>query len=1023
MRKRLMRWMAPMLAGMAGLVPAGGSAATPAAWTLDSDRVFLRIAAPEAADATAMVQDSQGYLWVGTQAGLMRWDGYRFRSYALDPDAPGALPDNFITALYIDTSGRLWVGTNAGGLARYEPDRDGFRVVALRIAGGADTNVSAITGDGTGGLWVATGRGLIHVDGTSSKAEPLQDPALHGPQARVESLLRDHQGTLWAGTRHGLLRRPQGAVAFVALALPAAAGPSPVVSALFEDSGGRVWIGLREHGALMIAPGARGATPVRDPGAGSVLATASVASIAEARDGEIWLGTLTDGIVTIDAASGRAQHERHEDGQTTSLANDRILCLYRDHAGLMWVGGTNALSRYNPGQGAISTFYGGGGHHRFLGDGSVPAVLAMPDGRVWLGLDVGGIEILDPNARRVGQVPAGPAPGNGHLPANSVTALARAPDGSVFVGTTSGLYRVGADLRQVIPIDLQTRSGASDVWTLYVDGERLWVGGIDGAWELALTPGRAPALLRHLDNELGDPRVTALQGGPGGVLWIGTRSGLVRLDRSSGAVQRIAVDPIDQAALPGGAVSGLLVDRRGRLWVGTYGRGVQVQSGTGDDGRLRFRRLSARDGLPQNSVDMLLFDARGAVWVSTDDGLARIDPERLTVRAFRAEQGVGIRAYWAGSGTVAPGGEVIFGGINGLSVVHPDQLRPAIAAPRLVITEAHVGGRPVANAALLAALPLQIDANDRSLMVEFAALEFADPDHQRYRYRLQGFDADWIDTPPSRRLASYTNLPPGDYVLQMRVAGPDGEWLPALERAVHVKPAWFQRGGLRIAAVLGVALLLVGLVQLRTLYLRQRQRELQRLVAERTEELERRGVELRRSQEQLEKMAYFDTLTGLPNRRMFNDELRRLIARALRGQGGFALLLVDLDGFKQVNDIDGHDAGDALLVAVAERLTALVRENDRVARLGGDEFAVLLPDPGADAGIAATCTRMLARLAEPLELAGRVVQATASIGVARCPQQGTTADALYKSADIALYEAKRAGRNAWRWRLDEVVQA
>ncbi len=1025
MRIRPMRGAAALLlAGVAGVLPAAGSTpAMRATWTLESDRVFQRIAAPEAEDATAMAQDDQGYLWVGTQSGLLRWDGYRFRSYALDPATPGALPDNFITALYIDVRSRLWVGTNAGGLARYEPEKDGFTVVPLRLEGGPDTNVSAITADGTGGLWVATGRGLVHVDGSTGRAEPLQDPALHGAQARVESLLRDRQGTLWAGTRHGLLRRPQGAVAFLSMPLPAPGVASPVVSALLEDSAGRVWIGTREHGAFVVGTGKHTVTAVRDPDAGNVLATDSIASIAEAREGEIWLGTLADGIVTIDAQHGQARRERHDDAQGTTLTNDRILCLYRDHAGLMWVGGTNALSRYNPGQGAIGTYYGGSGRYRLLGDGSIPSVMAQPDGRVWLGLDVGGIEILDPAGGRVGQVPAVAQHGEHALPPNSVTAMARAPDASVFVGTTVGLFHVDASGRRVQPVDLQTRGGASDVWTLYLDGTHLWVGGIDGIWELDLAVAGAPAVLRHLDSELGDPRVTALQPGTGSVLWIGTRSGVARLDRATGAVQRLPIDPLEQTALPGGAISSLLIDRKGRLWVGTYGRGVQVQAGTDSGGRLRFRRLSTRDGLPQNSVDMLLADAQGAIWVSTDDGLAHIDPDRLAIRAFRAEQGVGIRGFWAGSGAVGPSGELLFGGINGLAVIHPDRLLPVQGAPRLVITEAHVGGKPVASQVLLSNQPLPIDARDRSLMVEFAALDFADPDHQRYSYRLQGFDTDWVSTPTSRRLASYTNLPAGDYTLQLRVAGPDGEWMAPLERAVHVAPAWYQRGIVRAAGALVALLLLLGLVQLRTLYLRQRQRELQRLVAERTAELERRGVELRHSQEQLEKMAYFDTLTGLPNRRMFNDEMRRLIARTLRGQGGFALLLVDLDGFKQVNDVDGHDAGDALLVAVAERLQTLVRENDRVARLGGDEFAVLLPDAGADEGISATCARMLARLAEPLALSGRVVQATASIGVALCPQQGTTADALYKSADLALYEAKRAGRNAWRWRLDEALRA
>jgi len=981
-------------------------------WSLEGDRLFLPAVGSDG--ATAMAQDRQGFLWVGTQGGLLRWDGYRFRTYAPDPGAPGALPDNFVTALYIDGSDRLWVGTSAGGLARYEPDTDGFTVVPLAVNGAVERNVSAIVPDGAGGLWAGTGSGLMHIDGSTGRALPRDDVQLEGQQGRIEALLRDRDGTLWAGTRHGLLRWPLSAAGFSPLALPLADGPSPVVTALFEDSAGTVWIGTSRHGAFTVAARSAIARAVRENGTVNALATDTVRSIVEARDGEVWLGTTATGLVSVNRLTGATTRERHDGTQATSLPNDTISCLFRDHNGLVWVGGASTLSHYDPHQRMISTFFGGGPARRAIRDGSIGAVMALSDGRIWLALGEGGIEILDPvhgTAKRIA-ADASPALAKGEL-----TTMGAAPDGSVYLGTSGGLYHASGDGNWIRPVAFGARGITDRIEHMYFDGDRLWVGGDDGIWEVDLVPNREPAVRRHYASELGDPRVTVIQAGKGPYLWIGTRSGLVRLDRSTGTLWRLPADPLDAGALPGGMISSLLLDHRGRLWVGAFGRGIQVEDGADPQGRPRFRRLSIRDGLPQNRVDMLLMDHNGNVWASTDDGLAQIDPERMTVRAYRAEQGVGIRGYWVGAGAVAAGGQLVFGGIGGITVVHPDRAAPASVAPRLAITEARVGGQSVPAGALLSAQPLQIAAHDRSLLLEFSALDFADPGHQRYSYRLSGFDPDWLITPNSRRLASYTNLPPGDYTLQIRAAGPDGQWLAPLERAVHVQPAWYQQTAVRIATAVATMLLVVGLVQLRTLYLRQRQHELERLVAERTAELERRGVELRHSQEQLEQMAYFDSLTGLPNRRMFNDELRRLIARSSRGQGDFALLLVDLDGFKQVNDGDGHDAGDALLVAVADRLRNLIRDTDSVARLGGDEFAVLLPRSDEDSGIEATCVRMIATLAQPLPLGERTIQATASIGVAVCPQEGTSPDDLYKSADLALYEAKRAGRNTWRWRI------
>ena len=987
-------------------------AADHAGWSLEGDRLFLP--APGSDGAMSMAQDSQGFLWVGTQGGLMRWDGYRFRTYAPDPGTPGSLPDNYVTTLHIDGRDRLWVGTSAGGLARYEPDTDGFTVVPLAVKGATEFDVSAIISDGAGGLWVGTGRGIMHVDGDSGQALPLNDVALQGQQGRIESLLRDRNGTLWVGTRHGVLRRTQPAAGFSPLALPVADAPYPVINALFEDSAGTVWIGTARHGAFTVDAKSAAVRPVRESSPDNALATDTVRSIAEARDGEVWLGTAATGLVSVDTATGKAVRERHDGAQPTSLPNDTIFCLYRDHHGLVWVGGASTLSHYDPGQSLISTYFGGNPIRSAIRDNSIAVVMAAADGRIWLSLDQGGIEILDPQRGSSTLIRAETSPA---LAKGALTALITAPDGSVYLGTTDGLYHANSEGRSIRRVVFGNGSIAGRMERLYFEGDRLWAGGDDGLWEIEAPANGEPVLRRHLGSELGDQRVTVIRGGQGATLWIGTRSGLVRLDRSTGTLTRLPVDPLNPEALPGGMISALLLDRRGRLWVGAFGRGIQVEDGEDPQGNPRFHRLSTRDGLPQNSVDMLLMDKKGQVWASTDDGLAQIDPDTLAVRAYRAEEGVGIRGNWIGSGTVTADGHIIFGGIGGITVVHPDSAASPKAASRLAITEARVGGRTVPAGALLSAEPLQIDSQDRSLLIEFSALDFADPDHQRYSYRLIGFDPDWVSTPNTRRLASYTNLPPGTYTMQVRAAGPDGQWLPPLERAVHVQPAWYQHLGVRIAGGVIGLLLLVGLVQLRTVYLRRRQRELRRLVAERTAELELRSVELRHSQQQLEQMAYFDSLTGLPNRRMFNDELRRLIARSARGQGNFALLLVDLDGFKQVNDVDGHDAGDALLVAVAERLRGLIRDTDSVARLGGDEFAVLLPQSEEDGGIEATCARMLASLAQPLTLGDRTIQATASIGAAVCPQEGTSPDELYKSADLALYEAKRAGRNTWRWRM------
>jgi len=369
---------------------------------------------------------------------------------------------------------------------------------------------------------------------------------------------------------------------------------------------------------------------------------------------------------------------------------------------------------------------------------------------------------------------------------------------------------------------------------------------------------------------------------------------------------------------------------------------------------------------------------------------------------------VGIDGFLTGDAEITPAGDLLFGGLNGMVVVHPGNLSPVVRAPPIVVTDVRVGSRSLVPSQPQLAQALVLGAQERSLAIEFAALDFMAPDLRRYSYLLQGFDRDWVETPASRRVASYTNLPPGDYVLRLRSAAAGGAWSTPLEIAVQVQPAWYEYGAARALAAMLVLMLIAGLVQIRTRLLRRRQAELERIVAERT-------AELQRNQEYLESVAYADALTGLPNRRVFSGDLRRLIAGCEREQGDFVLLLIDLDGFKNINDTAGHDAGDAVLVQTAVRLRALIRETDMVTRLGGDEFGLVLAQPRDKAAVDTTCARIIAKLGEPIMLADRIVVIGASIGVAKVSGGHTTPDELYKAADVALYEAKRAGRNTWRW--------
>jgi len=996
---------------LAALLGASAYGATADGWERRSDAAFCHAFGSEPG-ATDITQDAAGFLWIATQSGLQRWDGYHVRRYTGDLAASGALPDSYLLSLLSDSRGRLWVGTNAAGLVRYDAAHDRFEPALGPGQSLTSDSVYAMAEDGRGGLWIGTGGGLdwLDIDRGSVQASNASALARSLPGGAVRALLRGPEGTLWAGTDRGLYRRDPGAARFVPVALPTSEHDTPIVRRLASDGSGRIWVGTHVHGVFIARPGESTAQPLR-----SLLATKegtgteTVTGLAASDAGEMWIGFSGEGILRVDTEHWLATRVRHQEHGGGSLADDDVGALYRDTRGLVWAATDTSVSFHATRSRGIATWFAGG-QAQAISHPNVASLLAQPDGRVWLGLGDGGLDIVDPERGNVSKLRRDPSAPRSALPNGRVLSMVPAPDGGVYMGTQRGLYRAdsnGAHLRRV---EVPGRPATASTWTMAWQGRRLWLGGVDGLWGVeADADDRLRVMAREDGTRLGDRRLTALLPTPDGALWVGTWAGVARLEPATMRVSRPAKEAPGQVGVPAGYASALVRDGAGRLWVGIMGAGIRLLEWPSGAQEPVVRRVTTREGLPHDGVNALVLDSHGVVWVSTDDGLARIAPDTLAVQTYGAAQGVGIRTYWTGSGALTPDGRVLFGGSGGLTIVDPAEPAASAGALGPVVTEVRVG-----DAAPLHSFPLGPEApalvvppGRRSLLVEFAALDFVAPLARRYQFRMTGVDNAWVDVDAGRRIASYTNLPPGGHVLELRTAAAGGAWSPPARLSVTVVPRWHEMPWVRGLFMLAIAGLLAGTVRARLALLRRRHRVLEGLVAERT-------LQLEESQKQLEQLAYFDGLSGLANRRLFNTELRSHFAHLARRRMSFALLLIDLDHFKQVNDTMGHDAGDAVLVAVARRLGEAVRETDRVARLGGDEFAVLMPDLVDTAAIVAVCARIQESVSRPIQHAQRLLQVDVSIGIACAPRDALTPDALYKAADLALYEAKAAGRGCWR---------
>ena len=169
-------------------------------------------------------------------------------------------------------------------------------------------------------------------------------------------------------------------------------------------------------------------------------------------------------------------------------------------------------------------------------------------------------------------------------------------------------------------------------------------------------------------------------------------------------------------------------------------------------------------------------------------------------------------------------------------------------------------------------------------------------------------------------------------------------------------------------------------------------------------------TERKKYEEKIQQMAFHDSLTGLPNRKLFSDRLGIVLAQAKRNKKKVGIVMLDLDNFKDVNDTLGHNVGDTLLKAVAERLSGTLRKSDTVARFGGDEFVLIFPDMEVIEEAIQVVQKIIDRFHKPFLIDTHQLVVTTSIGIAVYPNDGMDEEILMKNADIAMYQAKQAGR-------------
>ncbi|MFT4929200.1 MAG: signal transduction histidine kinase/ligand-binding sensor domain-containing protein, partial [Phenylobacterium sp.] len=760
-----------------------------------------------------VIQDPQGYIWVATQDGLFRYDGYHFKAFYNHPDDPTSLSDNYVQTLYVDKQQRLWVGTQNGlNLLDHKTLKFKRYIHRPQVSNSLSNDyVMSISERHDGLLWVGTfGGGLNLFDPNTESFSHFmydKDDPTSLSNNRIYTQITDHQGDLWVATRDGGLNR------------------------LNHKSG----IFTRYQ---------------HDPNNPNSLSHNKIYALVEDADNILWVGTRGGGLNRFNRQDNTFTHFRHDADDIYSLGSDHVFALFADKNNALWVGtqegGLNLLDkqthRFNRYQSNLQ-------NNASLNNNNVMSITQDQTGLLWVGTFGGGISKFDPDSKRFGLMRHNPNNPDS-ISSNEVRAIFKDKQNQLWIGTGRGLDRYDPLNDRFDHFNHQPNNpqslASNHVSAIYQDltGD-IWVGtrtnGLSRFNQQSQT-------FKHYCNQSGDNSslsddiIRTIHQDQRGNLWVGTSNGLNRFNPKTNSFTRYHHDADDPDSITADTVYVLYSDRRGWLWAGTS-EGLNLFNH--ENGKfIRYQHIVDQpNSLSHDAVYSIYQDPQGLFWLGTGGGLNKFDPNKRSFIHYRQKDGLssdGIFAVlpdktgklWLGVGVGeqsisvldpltgeiknnigaaancnsgynvyfgASDGQLFFGG-DGYCAFYPEQAASAGQPPALVFTDFRILNKSTLLHTTTSPSPLTNVINhtqsvtlshlENILSFEFSALHYTDPPNNRYQYKLEGFNKDWIETAADNRRATFTNLAPGDYTFRVKGSNNEALWNPQ-ERMIKltIKPA------------------------------------------------------------------------------------------------------------------------------------------------------------------------------------------------------------------------------------------
>lgn len=908
-----------------------------------------------------IAQDKDGFVWLGSQDGLHRFDGYQFLSFHHDASELNSLSSDVISRILIDNSGQLWIATRGGGLNIYQEVSQNFRRIDSKSTDFKLTNdnVNVLIEDSNNNIWVGTDNGLniLFRNGNDWSIKQVFHE-LDNPQSltnnSVEAILQAADGNIWVGTNGGGISIFDGQgnfikqVKFGLKIYDSALGK--LITALFQDNLGYVWIGTSEHGLIKYNPESQAMVHYRygDSDTKSISSN-TIEEIYQDSKQRIWIAT-DKGALVYEQSLDKFQRINHSVTNPASLTNDFVLSFFEDNNQMMWIGTFSGVNRWDPNMTTFNQF----NNKRFpeISSSLVMDFTLVDDNQLMFSTYTKGVYQL---ALDTGQVSAFKF--NEQLKGLRSTALL-IDENKLWLGTrVSGLFEIDLHSGKLTKYQHEEQNlssiSANSITDIIKDSQgSIWISTFHNGLNKLNDDGTFTRF--DVTNPLSDKgpntnHILQILEDNRGYLWLATYGGGInRFDPKSEVFLHIKHDDDDNSSLSSDLAWIMKQDNENNLWVGTQAAGLNLLTSKNmAESDFSFQRFDVKAGMRDQTVYSLTQDTANNIWFSSNKGISYYSSKLNDFKHFDTRHGLIDLEYNHGAVFKGPDKTLYFGSAKGITSVDPSNILNDHPAPVARLTNVLKLNEPITFKQGLSDLTsITFDYSDQLISFEYVGLNYAAPESTRYKYRLLGFDDEWIDAGKLRR-ATYTNLPQGNYQLQIIAGNSDNVWGKPYLLNINMNPAPWNTWWAYVlyAALIALLLLTYSRFLNRKLLIEQQQKEfLKKQVKEKTEEFHLKNVELEQANQQLEDAATVDKVTGVKSRRyldIYIEQASQLMSQIhqniLPVQRSILprlyLVMVKIENIEQVTN--------SQLVNLTDLMLYSRNNDDLVIRWSDDTFVII----------------------------------------------------------------------------------